>query len=435
MTASAVHNDDPLRKNRLKSELSSMRLTRGLPFEEGARVLWEMVDDLHGGHGRPRPVLGDLEGFSLDKLKEEMLFTFISSNPDYDEVVKDYYRYVGDYPGMTLYSHCVQVYSRLKLVAAANGNRGGNRGDGGDSQSGGRFHSARREFGRFADERPRQASPVQREKFRFDEEPRQAPNESARRATKPEMSHAQREGWDPTSRQKGYLSTRADTVATVQGDCFCYQLYGRCPYGDTVRGAGEQGCKYAHVDKHGKTVTSGVLTTVPVCTRCRAQGKHWSFHCNGGDGGGPHSRGEHGGRGAGGGGGAGGPGWGRGASGPGRGAKGGSPGAGRSGRGAAGGGQRGDRGRGRGGGVQQRRLARSITWQEPIEEPSERFTARKAIATVDVHACSTWTDVWSRSGSGGRNAWLRFDCIGDGMYHSIVPKCIFGPYLADVDVW
>jgi hypothetical protein len=35
------------------------------------------------------------------------------------------------------------------------------------------------------------------------------------------------------SRQKGYLTTRADAVATVQGECFCFQLYGRCPYGDT----------------------------------------------------------------------------------------------------------------------------------------------------------------------------------------------------------
>jgi hypothetical protein len=319
-TASTVHNDDPLRKSRLRLELSSMRLARGMPFEEGARVLWEMVDDLEA---MGVPVLGDLEGFDLNnqyKLKKEMLFTFISSNSDYEEVVKDYFRHTGDYPDM--YSHYVQLYSRLKPVGAANGHRGGNREDGGDSQSGGRFQSERRELGRFADERPRHASPVRREKFRFDEEPRQAPNENARRATKPEISQAQREGWDPTSCQKGYQTTRADTVGTQQGECFCYQLYGRCPYGDTVRGAGEQGCKYAHVDKHGKTVTSGVLTTVPsafVFTRRKAQGKHWSFHCNGGDDGGPHLRGDRGGRGAGGGGGAGG----RGASGPARGAGGG----------------------------------------------------------------------------------------------------------------
>jgi hypothetical protein len=44
------------------------------------------------------------------------------------------------------------------------------------------------------------------------------------------MGQAQREGWDPTSRQKGYLTTRADTVATQQfkasAKSFCYQLYG-----------------------------------------------------------------------------------------------------------------------------------------------------------------------------------------------------------------
>jgi hypothetical protein len=103
-TAAAVHNDDPLRKNRLRLELSSLRLTRGLPFEEGARALWEMEDDLEA---MGVPVLGDLEGPRVDKLKKEMLFTFITSNPDYDEVVKDDYRYIGDYPDM--YSHCVQV--------------------------------------------------------------------------------------------------------------------------------------------------------------------------------------------------------------------------------------------------------------------------------------------------------------------------------------
>jgi hypothetical protein len=101
-TASTVHNDDPLRKNRLKLELSSMRLARGIPFEEGARVLWTMVDDLEA-MGVTVRILGDLEGFSLDKLKKEMLFTFISSNSDYEEVVKDYYRHIGDYPGMYLH--------------------------------------------------------------------------------------------------------------------------------------------------------------------------------------------------------------------------------------------------------------------------------------------------------------------------------------------
>jgi hypothetical protein len=38
-TASTVHNDDPLRKNHLRLELATLRLARGTPFEEGARVL------------------------------------------------------------------------------------------------------------------------------------------------------------------------------------------------------------------------------------------------------------------------------------------------------------------------------------------------------------------------------------------------------------
>ena len=87
-TASTVHNDDPLRKSRLLLDLTGMRLARGTPFEEGARVLWEMVDDLEA---MGVPVLGELEGFLLDKRKKEMLFTFISSNPDYEEVVRDYH--------------------------------------------------------------------------------------------------------------------------------------------------------------------------------------------------------------------------------------------------------------------------------------------------------------------------------------------------------
>jgi hypothetical protein len=77
-TASTVHNADPLRKNRLRLELSSLRLARGTPFEEGARVLWEMVDGLEA---MGVPVLGDLEGFDLDKLKKEMLFAFITRTP------------------------------------------------------------------------------------------------------------------------------------------------------------------------------------------------------------------------------------------------------------------------------------------------------------------------------------------------------------------
>jgi hypothetical protein len=131
-TTSTVHNDNPLRKIRLRLELSNLRLARGTPFDEGARVLWEMVDDLDT---MGVPVLSDLEGFDLDNLKREMLFAFINSNPDYEEVVKDYYRHISDYPGM--YSHCVQVFSRLKPAAAVNGNRGGNRGDGGIAKAGG----------------------------------------------------------------------------------------------------------------------------------------------------------------------------------------------------------------------------------------------------------------------------------------------------------
>jgi hypothetical protein len=40
--------------------------------------------------------------------------------------------------------------------------------------------------------------------------------------------------------------------------------------------------------------------------------------------------------------------------------------------------------------VQRGRLERSVTWQEPIEELSERFTVRKA--TVEVHAKETHAD-------------------------------------------
>jgi hypothetical protein len=95
-----------------------------MPFEEGARLLWEKVDDLEA---MSVPILGDLQEWDLEKLKKEMLYTYLSSNTDYKEVLKDYHRFFSDYP--TMYSHCVQVYSRLKPGAAADGNRGGNRGD------------------------------------------------------------------------------------------------------------------------------------------------------------------------------------------------------------------------------------------------------------------------------------------------------------------
>jgi hypothetical protein len=213
-TAAAVHNDDPLRKNRMKTELDNMRLPSGLPFEEGARLLWEKVEDLEA---LGVPILGDLKGYDLEKLKKEMLYTYLSSNTDYQEVLKDFFRFYGDYP--SIYSHCVQVYWRLKPGAADDGNRGGNRGDGGESQSGGRYHAARREFGRFADERPRQAPPAQRESFCFtDEQPRQAPTENARRATKLETGQAQREGWDPNHalRHRGYGARRVLLLPAVR---------------------------------------------------------------------------------------------------------------------------------------------------------------------------------------------------------------------------
>jgi hypothetical protein len=241
-----------------------------------------MVDDLEA---MGVPVLGDLEGPGLDKLKKEMLFIFISSNPDYDEVVKDYYRYIGNYPDM--YSHCVQVFSRLRPTAAAN--RGGHRGDGGYNQSrgheqggsggyhrGGReqggsggYHRGGREQGSGGSHRGGHD-----QDYLASEQPQHGMTDQAQRPSQEDRSQALQQGWDPGLQQKGYFSRQAESAKAI-GQCYCYQLHKRCPFGDT--------CKYLHVDKRGNTITSGVMTAVPnafICSFCHASGHHWSFHCD-----------------------------------------------------------------------------------------------------------------------------------------------------------
>jgi hypothetical protein len=128
------------------------------------------------------------------------------------------------------------------------------------------------------------------------------------KATKRERTEALEIGWGPFEKQKGFLTKIAEDVVQ-KGECVTYNVYGRCPYGDT---ASAKGCRFLHVDKNGKVVTRGVSTVVPAalkCNRCSAVGKYWSHLCttNGqGPGGGqPRSGGRgarRGGRGGGGGG-------------------------------------------------------------------------------------------------------------------------------------
>jgi hypothetical protein len=106
------------------------------------------------------------------------------------------------------------------------------------------------------------------------------PLEKAARATKGERAMALEDGWDP--REQGYFTQRADGFEHASGNCFTFDAYGRCPFGDTISGANPKGCKFVHMSKAGKVISAGVQTTVPaglVCSHCGAVGQHWSFHC------------------------------------------------------------------------------------------------------------------------------------------------------------
>ena len=103
-TAAAVYNDNPLHKRKVRNELNDMRLTRGTPYEKGVKELWEKVDELEAINS---PVYGNLQGEDLDRLKKEILYSFLSDSPDYDAVLKDYEKYQYDY--LTMYDQGVTV--------------------------------------------------------------------------------------------------------------------------------------------------------------------------------------------------------------------------------------------------------------------------------------------------------------------------------------
>jgi hypothetical protein len=115
-----------------------------------------------------------------------------------------------------MYSQCVMLQQRLQTRQASS-----YRGGGGDGKRRGGAH----EHGRLAleGERP--------------------PADEGPRVTTAERSMAKQEGWDPTTPQlKGFLMKRAEDVQKV-GECFCYQLYGSCPFGDTTSTYAAKGCK------------------------------------------------------------------------------------------------------------------------------------------------------------------------------------------------
>jgi hypothetical protein len=58
-TAAALYNDDPMHKRMVLSDLQSMRLAHGMPFEKGAKALWEKAEELEAMNV---PVLGGLQG-------------------------------------------------------------------------------------------------------------------------------------------------------------------------------------------------------------------------------------------------------------------------------------------------------------------------------------------------------------------------------------
>jgi hypothetical protein len=137
-TAAALYNDDPMHKRMVQGTLNSMTLAQGMPFEKGVKALWERADDLESMNV---PVLGGLQGEARDKLKKELLYGYIYDNPDYKEVINDFYRYNYDYN--TMYSQCVMLQQRLQTRQAS-------------SHRGGEGHGRRRhEHGRLAVETER----------------------------------------------------------------------------------------------------------------------------------------------------------------------------------------------------------------------------------------------------------------------------------------
>ena len=233
-TAEVLFNDNPKYKASLQQQLTSMRLPRGVKFEKAIEKLWDLVAEVES---LQIPVIAGLVGDQLDNRKKDMLYMFIADNPDYKIVIDDYSRYRCTYGEM--YEQCTGVQRDLDLVQMTGG-----------------AHVQQAEV----------AHTAQDTKVR------------AMRATAKEKELGRQTGWDPDNCdaycRHCVLGKRATEVERVNGECFIFQLTGRCPFGDD--------CKFQHIAKSGKVVTSGVQSDVSktfVCSHCKAVGEHWSFHC------------------------------------------------------------------------------------------------------------------------------------------------------------
>jgi hypothetical protein len=253
-------------------EFLSMRLKRGVPFEQGVEELWDKVEDLEAMRC---PVLGALEGNDLEIRKKEILYTFLHGNPDFEKVLTDHDEY--NYTYNSMFAQCVSVQQKLPPSSSGSHHRGGREHGstggyhrGGREQGGsGNYHRGGREQGSGGSHRGGHD-----QDYLASEQPQHGMTDHAQRPSQEDRSQALQQGWDPGLQHKGYFSRQAKGAKAI-GQCYCYQLHKRCPFGDT--------CKYMHVDKRGNTITSGVMTAVPnafICSFCHASGHHWSFDCD-----------------------------------------------------------------------------------------------------------------------------------------------------------
>lgn len=73
--------------------------------------MWNKVEEMEAMHV---PVMGALEGAPLDRLRKEMLYTYLKDNPDYVQVREYFNRYNSDYA--TMFEQCMSFYQKLPLT-------------------------------------------------------------------------------------------------------------------------------------------------------------------------------------------------------------------------------------------------------------------------------------------------------------------------------
>ena len=79
-TAVALYNEDPVHKFNAQPHSSAVRLPHHVPFQMGIKSLWETVEDVKAMNVLPADM--------VDKWKKELLYCYLSENPDFRDVLK-----------------------------------------------------------------------------------------------------------------------------------------------------------------------------------------------------------------------------------------------------------------------------------------------------------------------------------------------------------